>query len=75
LPRTAIDIMNRLRVLRAERRLSQVDTALSAGIGPTRYWKIENDYTKPTDVEREALTRVFGVSTDEIFPSPDSTTA
>ena len=67
--------MNRLRVLRAERRLSQLDTALSAGIGPTRYWKIENDYTRPTTEESEALMRVFGVPADEIFPNPDPTIA
>ena len=61
--------MNRLRVLRAERQLSQLDTALSAGIGQTRYWKIENDYTKPTGEERDGLTRVFDVPVDEIFPN------
>ena len=66
-----LQLMNRLRVLRAERRLSQLDTALSAGIGATRSWKIENDYVQPTDVEREALVRVFGVSLDQIFPDGD----
>ena len=66
--------MSRLRVPRAERRLSQLDTVLSAGIGPTRYWKIENDYIQPNE-ECEALTRVFGVAPDEIFPTNDPTTA
>ena len=71
LSKSFLQLMNRLRVLRAERRLSQLDTALSAGIGATRSWKIENDYVQPTDVEREALVRVFGVSLDQIFPDGD----
>lgn len=75
LPRSALQLMNRLRVLRAERRLFQLDAALSAGIGATRYWKIENDYTQPTDVERDALVRVFEVSLDQIFLNGDISAA
>lgn len=59
---------NRLKVLRAERSLSQLDTALKAGIPSHRYWLIENGYRDVTPAERARLTAVFGVGEDEVFP-------
>lgn len=59
---------NRLRVLRAEKRLTQLDTAARAKVGITRYWKIENGYTEPTQAERVALARSLRVSEAEAFP-------
>lgn len=64
--------INRLRVLRADRRLSQMDTAADAGISITRYWKIENGYVEPTKDERDALVKVFQVSVNDIFPSDEA---
>lgn len=61
---------NRLRVLRAEKRLTQLDTAARAKVSITRYWKIENGYTDPTPSERAALSRALRVSEADAFPQP-----
>lgn len=60
---------NRLRVLRAEKRLTQLDTAARAKVSITRYWKIENGYTEPTDTERSAIARALRVEVTEAFPT------
>lgn len=60
---------NRLRVIRAERDLTQMDTALKAHIPVGRYWRIENGYQDPTEDEIAALARVLRASTVEMFPS------
>lgn len=59
---------NRLKVLRAECGKSQLDTARAAEIKEYRYWRIENGYEVPTDAERSALARVFGVGASDVFP-------
>lgn len=60
---------NRLRVLRAERRLSQRDTAVKARMQSfDRYWRIEAGYAVPTEDEQAALAKVFRVPVDEVFP-------
>lgn len=61
-------LSNRLRVLRAERGFSQMETAALARISRDRLWRIENGYMDATEAEREALARIFGVSPAEIFP-------
>lgn len=58
----------RLRVLRAEHELSQMDTAAKAKIGLYRYWQIENGYAEATDAERAAIAKVFKVEAGEVFP-------
>jgi transcriptional regulator with XRE-family HTH domain len=60
--------MNQLRVLRAQKRVSQLEIAAGAGIGATRYWKIENGYTEPTPEERRAIARALGVSIRKAWP-------
>lgn len=60
---------NRLRIIRAEKRLTQIDAAARAGIGVTRYWKIENGYIDPSETERAALARALRCSVSEAFPS------
>lgn len=59
---------NRLRVLRAERHLSQMQVARELGIGLNRYWKIENGYTVAEPAEREALALLFATTESAIFP-------
>jgi transcriptional regulator with XRE-family HTH domain len=59
---------NRLRLLRAERRLNQLDTALASRISASRYWRIENGYTQPTDAERATLARVLKTDVATAFP-------
>ena len=59
---------NRLRVLRAERRMSQMDAADKAGLSLNRYWRIENSYVDPTSEERIALASVLAVDVPDVFP-------
>jgi transcriptional regulator with XRE-family HTH domain len=61
---------NRLRVMRAEKRITQIDAAAKAGIGVTRFWRIENGYTDPTPGERERIAKALRVSSSEVFPEP-----
>ncbi len=58
----------RLRMLRADRDISQMDTAVKAKISLYRYWQIENGYVEATTVERAALAKVFKVDQVDIFP-------
>jgi len=59
---------NRLRLLRARRRVSQLRLALATGIHPTRLWRLENGLRVPTSVERSALVAYFCVPAGEIWP-------
>lgn len=59
---------NRLRVLRAEKEISQLDLALRVGISQSKLSLIENDYTEPTAGERASLATALGVSEVEVFP-------
>jgi transcriptional regulator with XRE-family HTH domain len=62
-------VNTRLRVLRAERGLSQMETASKAGIAVNRYWRIENGYAEPTPDEQDAIAlKAFGVETRQAFP-------
>lgn len=58
---------NRLRVMRAERRISQLRLALQAGINQTRLWRIENGFAVATPNERRALARGLGMSEADIW--------
>lgn len=58
---------NRLKVLRAGKNLSQLDTSIKAGIKHYRYWRIENGYEVPTPDERAALAKLFGVDEADVF--------
>jgi transcriptional regulator with XRE-family HTH domain len=59
---------NRLRVLRAEKKLSQLALSTKSRIKEYRYWRIENGYITPTDNERAALARALGVAEADVFP-------
>jgi len=61
---------NRLKVLRASANLSQLDTAIEAGIPQHRYWLIENGYREPTPDERSTLAKIFKVAESEVFQTP-----
>lgn len=60
--------LNQLRLVRAQRRKSQLDTALEAGMSSSRFWRIENGYAVPTPEERLALARVLSVPVTDVFP-------
>lgn len=57
---------NRLRVLRAEHRLTQRDVAKRTGINMMRFWNIENDYIEPTLEECKALAKVLKVKVADL---------
>lgn len=57
-----------MRVLRAETRKNQLDTAREAGLSLSRYWRIENGYNDPTPEERQKLARVLKVQESDAFP-------
>lgn len=62
---------NRLRVIRAERRVTQLALATSTRMNPTRIWKIENGYAIPNAKERRAIAVVLGSSECDIWPGAD----
>lgn len=72
---------NRLRVLRAERRMSQRRAALEAGkllpcgLSYSRYLSIELEYSAPREAEVVALAALFRVSASEVFPNFPMATA
>jgi transcriptional regulator with XRE-family HTH domain len=57
---------NRLRVLRAERDITQMDLSRKAGLELTRYWRIENGYATPNDAELRSLARVLKATAEEM---------
>lgn len=62
---------NRLRVVRAEKHLTQIRLALKTKIHQSRLSLIENGYAPPTDDERGAIAKALGLSVQEIFPSDE----
>jgi transcriptional regulator with XRE-family HTH domain len=57
----------RLRVLRADRELTQSQLARRAGLNVTRYWQIENgEGLPPTKDERAAIAKVLGITPQAI---------
>jgi transcriptional regulator with XRE-family HTH domain len=59
---------NRLRVVRADRRITQMDTALKSGVSLNRVWRIENGYSDPTPTEQAAIARALKADVAEVFP-------
>lgn len=62
---------NRLRVWRAERRMTQLTLARKSRINVARVSFIENGLAEPTDRERRRLARVLKVMEAEAFPVLD----
>ena len=60
-------VRNRLKVLRAERDLSQEDLARRAGIHVDRYWRIEREVIYPTTEERRIIIGVLAETAREHF--------
>lgn len=58
--------LNRLKVLRAENRVTQMDLAAKLGMGRDRYWRIENGYEKPTAEEVARLAKALRVDTTDL---------
>ena len=66
---------NRLRVFRADKRVSQMVLATKTGVAVHNIWKIENGYRDATPEERRAFAAFFKVSIDEIFPTSQAAPA
>ena len=67
--------MNRLRVARAEKRISQFRLSLETGINATKISFIENDLVEATKDEKEKLAKVLRASIEEIFPQVQADTS
>ena len=57
---------NRLRVIRADRQVTQMDLARKTGIGLSRYWRIEHGYDKPKAREVEKLAKALQVEAADL---------
>lgn len=64
---TAVRLMNRLRVVRAERNLSQGELARSAGVSRQTISSVETGQYCPSTLLSFRLARVLGVRVDELF--------
>jgi putative transcriptional regulator len=60
---------NRLRVLRAERRLSQQELAERLDISQAQFSKLERGYVEPTPAQCRQLARIFRVPVHALAPS------
>lgn len=65
------ELTRRLRVLRAEREVTQRDLAQKAHIPVGRYWDIENGYRMPDQNELARLARVLKVTPEDILPASE----
>lgn len=59
---------NRLRVARAERRMTQLDLARAAGVSQSTLSLIENGYVEPTPDQRADFARILETPETELFP-------
>lgn len=61
--------MNRLRVIRAEKRITQFQLRLSTGIHQSKISLIENEFVTPREEEKERLAKALHVRMQEIWGS------
>lgn len=55
-------------MLRAQYDLSQMEVAAHLGCGHHRYWRIENGFQEPTQIEKATLARLLKTTVTDIFP-------
>ena len=67
--------MNRLRVVRAEKRMSQFSLRLKTGINQSKISFIENDLIEAAREEKQKLANALGVTVSEIFGDEEPTVA
>jgi DNA-binding XRE family transcriptional regulator len=61
------NLPNRLRLLRVEFDVKQIDVAIAIGVPQTRIHLIETGKAEPTRGERERLIKFFGLGESDIF--------
>ena len=59
---------NQLRIIRAQKRVTQFQLRLQTGINATKISFIENGLIEPRPEEIKKLSKALGVSPQEIFP-------
>ena len=59
--------MNRLRAIRAEKRVTQFQLRLSTGIHQSKISMIENGLVEPKADEKRRIAKALGVGTEEIW--------
>ena len=59
---------NRLRVLRAEKRVSQHQVARALRCSQSRVSLLENGFAQPTETDLKRLCKLLGVEQADIFP-------
>jgi len=62
---------NRLRVLRADREITQLTLARKAGVHVTRLSFIERDLTEANDDEKDSLARALKTTVTDAFPADE----
>lgn len=64
---------NRLRVVRAEKRVTQeqIESRTKNRITQTRVSQIENGYADPSDDEKKLIARALKVDVQEVFPAAE----
>ncbi len=60
--------MNRLKVIRAEKKMTQFRLALISNITQSRLSYLENSLLEPTEEEKTRLARALAVTVEDIFP-------
>ncbi len=63
--------MSRLRVIRAERKLSQILLSIQSGVHASKISLIENGLVKPREDEIKKISKVLGMEAEEIFPATE----
>lgn len=63
---------NRLRLLRAEHRITQIVLSRKSGVQPARISLIENGHVEPTDGERARLAKALGADVAVAFPAREA---
>lgn len=64
-------VPNRLRVVRAERHITQFALAYKSRVSPSRISMFENGHLEPTSDEKDRLARALKTDVAIVFPVPD----
>ena len=59
--------MNRLKIVRAEKRLTQFRLSLKTGINAAKLSFVENDLVVPNLAEKRLIAKALGVPPEQIF--------
>ena len=66
---------NRLRVVRAEKRMTQFRLSIATGIIQSRLSQMENDLINPSPEEKEKIAKALGAKVGEIWGEGNGQTA